>query len=146
MNTAYGIASALRKSIKPTEDPNYLRFLRSQCCCVCGSFRGVQAAHFGPRGLSQKADVYQGLPLCWKDHQVGPNSYHKLGPVKFAGSHHLDVEALIEQHRALYIQSGNHPKEPISRVRLKPADLMEEVQKTENPILTAHRRPAKESI
>jgi len=79
MNTAYGIASVLRKSIKPAQDPNYLRFLRSQCCCVCGSFRRVEAAHFGPRGLTQKADVYQGLPLCWKDHQAGANSYHKLG-------------------------------------------------------------------
>ena len=55
----------------------------------------MEAAHFGPRGLGQKADDRRTLPLCPKHHRTGNDSYHKMGPAKFAQHHCLDVNALI---------------------------------------------------
>jgi hypothetical protein len=122
MNTAYQIASTLKRSIAPVQDRNYLTFIRSQQCCVSGSWRGVEAAHFGPRGRGQKADDLQALPLS----RILHRQHHALGTARFARLHNLDIQALILEFNALYVAQGNRPKRPLTRVRLKPADLMED--------------------
>jgi hypothetical protein len=95
MSAIMVIATPWRKESKPTRDKGYLAFIRRQPCCVCGSRRGVQAAHTGPRGLSQRSSARQSIPLCYRDHKGGNQSYHALGPVRFAQTHHLDVPAII---------------------------------------------------
>jgi len=87
--------STLRRHEKPQQNRGYLAHIRRQPCCVCGTTRGVQAAHTGARGLGQKACARRAIPLCAGHHKTGNDSYHALGPAKFAACHNLDIEALI---------------------------------------------------
>lgn len=120
MNTPH-INSPFRLSVKPQQDPDYLAFLRTQPCCVTGSWRGVESAHFGPRGRGQRADDRQALPLTRQLHR----QHHALGTAKFVELHKLDLNALILDHNSLYESQLKRPRrQPITRVRLKPADLM----------------------
>ncbi len=89
------ISTPLRKSIKPELNKGHLAFVRRQACCVCESGRGIQAAHTGPRGMGTKSASLQTIPLCWRHHKGGNDSYHALGPVKFARVHRLDVPAIL---------------------------------------------------
>jgi hypothetical protein len=81
--------------MKPARDPEYLRFVRRQPCCVCGRSWGIEASHTGPRGLGQKASDHSCIPLCWKHHRTGRDSYHALGRVRFSEVHKLDIAAII---------------------------------------------------
>jgi len=87
---------------RPVRDSKYLAMIRKCCCIVCGSYRGVQAAHFGPHGMAQKASDLDTLPLCWKHHQHGPHSYHVLGARRFIEFHSLDVARHQERLRQFY--------------------------------------------
>lgn len=86
----------------PARDPKYLTFLRRLCCVVCGAFRWVEAAHFGPRGMGQKASDYDALPLCRRCHRTGVGSYHELGARRFVEVHSLNVQLHQRQCRAGY--------------------------------------------
>ena len=83
-------------------DYKYLAFIRKLCCCDCGSFRCVEAAHFGAHGMGQKASDLDALPLCLRCHRTGPKSYHTLGARRFRDVHELDVEGLQKQCREGY--------------------------------------------
>ena len=101
------VASELRprpiyKPEKPVRDPRYLAFLRRFCCVVCSSFRFVEAAHFGPHGIGQKASDLDALPLCRWCHRTGPKSYHKLGARRFVEVHQLNVAMHQEFLRKVY--------------------------------------------
>ena len=62
----------------------------------CASRRGaVEAAHTGPHGLSQKSSDLSAIPLCVKHHRAGDDSYHTLGPRKFAEVHQPNIRAII---------------------------------------------------
>lgn len=92
----FGVAAARwYQPARPERNPDYLRFIRRLRCIVCSSPKHIEAAHFGPRGLGQKASDRQALPLCRRHHQTGNDSYHKLGPAKFALVHQLDAAQLI---------------------------------------------------
>ena len=80
---------------KPARNPAYLQWIRTLPCAVCRGTRGVEAAHTGPHGLGQKSPDWSAIPLCWRHHRTGPDSYHKLGPRRFSGVHGLDVEGLV---------------------------------------------------
>lgn len=85
--------SATRK--RTGKDPKYLAWLHSQPCFCCEilrhfnfdedippafkDFNRIEAAHLGPRGLSQKTDDRMAIPLCTWHHREGVNSLHKLG-------------------------------------------------------------------
>ena len=73
--------------------------------------RLIEAAHFGPRGLGQKADDRQTLPLCHKHHRTGTDSYHNLGPVRFAERHQLNVSGLLTLLNTFFDETfqGGHP-------------------------------------
>jgi len=62
---------------------------------VCGTRRAVEAAHTGPHGLSQKSSDLSAIPLCARHHRTGDDSYHKLGPRKFAEAHQLDLRGIV---------------------------------------------------
>lgn len=70
--------------MKPIHNPGYLRWIRTLPCAVCRATRAVEAAHTGPHGLSQKSSDLCAIPLCARHHRTGDDSYHKLGPRKFA--------------------------------------------------------------
>jgi hypothetical protein len=81
--------------MKPPRNRTYLRWIRTLTCAVCGETRGIEASHTGPHGIGQKSSDYSAIPLCDKHHRTASDSYHKLGPRKFAQRHGLDVTALV---------------------------------------------------
>jgi hypothetical protein len=92
-----------KRSEPPTRDRKYLAWVRAQPCAVCGSWRYIESAHTGPRGLSQKADDRQAIPLCRGHHSRGNLSLHKLGPVRFARLYHLEVAQIIRELREMFL-------------------------------------------
>ena len=81
--------------MQPARNPDYRRWIRSLPCCVCRTTRGVEGGHTRPRGLSQKSSDLSVIPLCARHHRTGNDSYHKLGPRKFAEVHRLDIPAIV---------------------------------------------------
>ena len=81
--------------VKPIRNPAYLRWIRSLPCLVCHTSRAVEAAHTGPHGLSQKSSDLSAIPLCGKHHRTGDDSYHRLGPRRFAEVHQLNIRAIV---------------------------------------------------
>jgi hypothetical protein len=81
--------------VKPVRNPGYLQWIRTLPCSVCRTTRAVEAAHTGPHGLSQKSSDLSAIPLCVRHHRSGDDSYHKLGPRRFAEVHHLNLRAIV---------------------------------------------------
>jgi hypothetical protein len=79
----------------PVRNPKYLAWIRTLPCLVCGARRGIEASHTGPHGLGQKSPDRSAIPLCTKHHRTGKDSYHKLGPRKFAELHNLDIPSIV---------------------------------------------------
>ena len=95
--------------MKPVRHPGYLQWIRTLPCCVCRTTRAVEAAHTGPRGLSQKSSDLSTIPLCTRHHRTGDDSYHKLGPRKFAEVHQLNIQAIVVRLSAkvvIRVESG----------------------------------------
>jgi hypothetical protein len=95
--------------VKPVRNPGYLHWIRTLPCSVCRTTRAVEAAHTGPHGLSQKSPDLSAIPLCVKHHRTGDDSYHKLGPRKFAEVHQLNTWALVARLSAkawIRVESG----------------------------------------
>jgi hypothetical protein len=83
--------------VKPARNPRYLAWIRTQPCCVCGSKKAIEASHTGPHGLGQKSPDTSAIPLCATHHRTGDDSYHRLGPRKFAQKHNLDIPAIVRK-------------------------------------------------
>ncbi len=79
--------------MKPVRDPAFLAFIRSLPCSICYRTRGVEAAHIGRRGMSQKSSDREAIPLCSLHHQ----EQHRIGLRQFSKSYELDIPALVEQ-------------------------------------------------
>jgi hypothetical protein len=47
--------------------------------------------------LGQKSPDSSAIPLCPKHHRTGDDSYHRLGPRKFAQEHKLDIPAIVHK-------------------------------------------------
>jgi hypothetical protein len=96
--------------VKPIRNPGYLRWIRTLPCSVCRTTRAVEAAHTGPHGLSQKSADLSAIPLCARHHRTGDDSYHKLGPRKFAEVHHLNIRVIVARLSAkplIRVESGS---------------------------------------
>ena len=96
--------------MKPIRNPGYLRWIRTLPCSVCRTTRAVEAAHTGPHGLSQKSADLSAIPLCARHHRTGDDSYHKLGPRKFAEVHHLNIRVIVARLSAkplIRVESGS---------------------------------------
>jgi hypothetical protein len=105
----------LRKRSKPRRGPvmdvAYLEWLRTLPCCVCipwhvsavGWFQvsPTEAAHVGARGLGQRCDDREALPICERHHRTGPLAHHVLGK-KFWTYHGFDREKLIAEYNRKY--------------------------------------------
>src|SRR5450755_2947081 len=95
--------------MKPPRSSLYLAWVRTLPCVVCGETRGIEASHTGPHGLGQKSSDYSAIPLCAKHHRTGADSYHRLGPRKFARMHLLDIAAIVRRLNkkpAIRVESG----------------------------------------
>ena len=95
--------------MKPVRNPGYLRWIRTLPCAVCRSTRAVEAAHTGPHGMGQKSSDLSVIPLCAQHHRTGNDSYHKLGPRRFAEVHQLNVRAIVARLSAkpfIRVESG----------------------------------------
>jgi len=95
--------------VKPLRNPGYLRWIRTLPCSVCRTTRSVEAAHTGPHGLSQKSSDLSAIPLCARHHRTGDDSYHRLGPRRFAEVHHLNIGAMVARLSAkpfIRVESG----------------------------------------
>lgn len=53
---------------KPGRSPQYLAYIRLQPCVGCVHGTPIEAHHFGPRGVGQKADDLHAVPLCVRCH------------------------------------------------------------------------------
>jgi hypothetical protein len=82
---------------RPVRNLRYLAWIRTLPCLVCGARRGIEASHTGPHGLGQKSPDTSAIPLCIRHHRTGDDSYHKLGPRKFAELHNLDISAIVSR-------------------------------------------------
>ena len=83
------------RTAPPERNWRYLAWIRTLPCLVCGAKRGIEASHTGPHGLGQKSPDFSAIPLCTRHHRTGRDSYHKLGPRKFAELHNLDIPAIV---------------------------------------------------
>jgi hypothetical protein len=94
--TLYQISAYFKpgKPQPPERNEAYKRFVRRFPCVCCGKTTRIEAAHFGPHGIAQKASDKHVLPVCDECHRTGSKSYHKLGPVNFAAFHGIDVATL----------------------------------------------------
>jgi len=81
--------------VKPIRSPLYLQWIRTLPCSVCRATRAVEAAHTGPHGLGQKSPDRSAIPLCARHHRTGNDSYHKLGPRRFAEVHQLNIQVIV---------------------------------------------------
>jgi hypothetical protein len=104
INTIWGIASTLKRFRRPVKDRSYESFIRRFPCVACGSARRIEAAHIGPRGLSQKASSFTVLPLCAACHQEGNGALHKLGTERFQIERGIDFAALQAMFNHFYFQ------------------------------------------
>jgi hypothetical protein len=96
--------------VKPVRSPGYLEWIRTLPCLVCHRTRSVEAVHTGPHGLGQKSSDLSAIPLCARHHRSGDDSYHKLGPRKFAEVHQLNVRAIVARLSArpcIRVESGS---------------------------------------
>lgn len=94
---------------KPVRNPAYLRWIRSLPCSVCRTRWHVEAAHTGPHGLGQKSSDLSAIPLCARHHRTGNDSYHNLGPSKFAEVHRLTLRDIVDRLSAksrIRVESG----------------------------------------
>ena len=97
-------------------DPKYLAWLRTKPCFICRLDRLVQtspteAAHVGVRGLGQKCNDREAVPLCGEHHRTGPDSHHQRGK-GFWLTRRLTAEEVIAYFGLLYGMDGGafvHP-------------------------------------
>ena len=91
-----------RRYVVPLEILAYWYWIRTQSCIVCGTRRWIHAAHVGLRGLAQKCDGWEVLPICDRHHNRGfAESHHMLGK-RFWVFHNLDRYELIRRYRLRY--------------------------------------------
>ena len=105
--------SARSKGLKDERDKEWIRTLD---CLVCylrlfgvelffsrreDGVRMSEAAHVGPRGMSQKCSDRETLPLCVEHHREGKDAHHVLQK-RFWSYHGLDRDALIAELNARY--------------------------------------------
>lgn len=96
---------ALRSSTAPNKrqprehDKTYLAFIRRQSCMICGTNRGVEAAHvragypeagWRSTGMGEKPNDRRTLPLCAEHHREGPKAQHAARERDWWAGHGID--------------------------------------------------------
>jgi len=103
---------------------NFWEWVRAQPCVICGRLADgllnlgivpeyaqlslTEVAHVGARGLGQKSDPREVLPLCGVlHHRLGPYSHHRLGK-RFWEFHGLNKETIVREYQERYLME--HPE------------------------------------
>lgn len=84
------------------EDPDYLRFIRRQPCCVSGV--QSQAHHVVPEGggkVGAKVSDYRTVPLSFKLH----DEYHRMGRTAFEAKRNIDLDLVQIQYLEMYLSA-----------------------------------------
>jgi hypothetical protein len=85
-------------------DEDYLNFIRSQRCCLCGTNQGVEAAHLRVgsigdgkphTGMQEKSSDKWALPLCKRHHDMS----HAMSEKEFWASFGIDPFALAMHYQ-----------------------------------------------
>ncbi len=103
-------------------NPAFLLFVRQFRCLACWRMlimgeedifipdmiqdTHTEAAHVGSRGLGQKCNDDETLPLCAWHHRTGQQSAHVLGR-KFWNHHMLDRDKLIAEMQKRFMRETN---------------------------------------
>jgi hypothetical protein len=96
--------SARRRS-GPARSYKYRAWIRALPCAVCGTIRGIEAAHTGKDGgMSQVASDYSCIPLCDSCHRTGPSAYHRIGRREFEERHGLDLAGIVRRLNSAWFQ------------------------------------------
>ena len=99
--TPYGIRSEIRYwPSKPVRDPEYRRWVKRLPCAACGRSWGIDPAHTGPHGMSQKASDLTCIPLCRRCHDA-----FDAAPQEFAEQHQIDVPVLTARLNRAYTET-----------------------------------------
>lgn len=77
-------------------------WIRSFPCLVCGRPFGIEAAHCGPHGMSQKASDSMLVPLCHPHHRSDNNALDKIGRLRFEMVFGVDVLEAAEEFAAKF--------------------------------------------
>lgn len=75
----------------------YRQFIKSFACTVCRKRWGIDPAHTGSHGVSQKSSDASCIPLCRQHHREMDR-----GPREFARKYKLDIPQLIERFNRLW--------------------------------------------
>lgn len=102
---------------KGAKDSGYLKWLHTLPCAACAQLQEdvrvsglrvtirqasrTEAAHVGDRGLGQKCNDRESIPLCVEHHREGPSAIHRLG-VKWWEVMRLDRHELIKSLNQAY--------------------------------------------
>ena len=107
-----------KKRSRPRRGPercaDYLAWIRTLPCILCGTSAGVEAGHtnaLGPRGLGQKASDFSAIPLCADHHRKLPSSYHRLGEERFSGAHRIYLSEVVAALNFGYFQHARMPSQ-----------------------------------
>lgn len=85
----------------PSRSRDWLDFLKTLPCCVCGRTRNVDPCHTprlsseGARGMGQKRNDFGAIPMCSIHHK----EQHSIGWPSFIQTYQLDVPAILAELR-----------------------------------------------
>jgi hypothetical protein len=82
---------------KPVRDPRYRQFIKRLPCVACLKTWGIDPAHTGPHGITQKSCDLKCIPLCRRCHDK-----FDADPRGFAEREGLDIPALIARFNQFY--------------------------------------------
>lgn len=89
---------------KVGKDKAYLAYIRSLPCLCCDPDEQnspTEAAHVGERGLSQKCDDRETIPLCAKHHRLSKDSAHRAGK-HFWKCWEIDKDTILRRLSSAY--------------------------------------------
>lgn len=105
MTFAFPKPGQKKKKARRELDPDYVRWIHSYACVVCGS-HPVHAHHATSRGAGGSDRTV--VPLCFT-HHTGDLGIHLLGQIHFQAKFRIDLDALVQQFNKLYEQGEKGP-------------------------------------
>ena len=96
--TAFSISPGKKKRPREKND-GHLKFIRSLPCVICGTHKGVEAAHLRMGSLTYgkpatpmgvKPNDQWSTPLCDGHHRTLPDAQHNVGEEQFWKAHGID--------------------------------------------------------
>lgn len=95
-----------KRKPKPGDDPARIAWVRTLMCMICRTQSTItEAAHVGDRGLGQKCQDAETIPLCAEHHRTGKDSAHVMGK-RFWSHHGISREDAIRRYQGFYRAQG----------------------------------------